>query len=248
MFSTMILGKYHINYFLCEQCGLLQTEKPYWLKESYSSAITTSDTGIMLRNIEQSRLVTAIILAFFNPRGKFVDYGGGYGIFTRLMRDRGMDYLWYDPYSQNLLSRGFEYNKEETVEMVSSFETFEHFVDPNTDINNILKISDSVIFSTLLLPDKIPKPEEWWYYGLEHGQHIAFYSKKTINYLAKRHGMNYYACGSLHILTKKKISRFKIRMIELMPKIMFQVLAAMHVKCRAATDMNAIIEKSRLEN
>ncbi len=38
----------------------------------------------------------------------FLDYAGGYGVFTRLMRDIGFDFYWHDPYTQNLFANGFE--------------------------------------------------------------------------------------------------------------------------------------------
>jgi hypothetical protein len=40
------------------------------------------------------------------------------------------------------------------------------------------------MFSTLLVPEPAPKLEDWWYYGLEHGQHIAFYTRKSLAVLA----------------------------------------------------------------
>ena len=91
-----ILNKYTVDYFQCENCGFVQTEHPYWLEESYSEAISVSDTGLIYRNLLFSKVSSIIISLFVNRNGRFLDYGGGYGIFTRLMRDYGYDFYSYD--------------------------------------------------------------------------------------------------------------------------------------------------------
>ncbi len=109
VFKAKILKKYEISYFHCENCGFLQTEEPYWLAESYKSPINISDTGYLSRNINLSKIVTTLLVSFFDYKKKFLDYAGGYGVFVRLMRDIGFDFYWYDKYTQNLFARGFEY-------------------------------------------------------------------------------------------------------------------------------------------
>lgn len=205
VFSSKIMNKYNIKYYRCKNCGLLQTEDPYWLEESYRNAINVSDTGILSRNIRLSKKTTLIISFFFNEKAKFLDYAGGYGIFTRLMRDIGFDYYWYDPYSQNLVAREFEFPVNSKIELLTCFECFEHLITPLEDVKKMLGISKNILFSTSLLPVPLPKPEEWWYYGREHGQHISFYSKKTLEYIASIFNLNLYSYGDLHLLTQKRI-------------------------------------------
>ncbi len=247
VFEARLMKKFDVKYFLCDDCGLLQTERPYWLEEAYGSAINASDTGIMRRAAEQSRIISAIIFTCFDPQGRFVDYGGGYGIFTRLMRDIGFDYYWTDPHAENLVSRGFEYDGKGNVEMVSSLETFEHFVEPGRDIRKMLEISRCIVFSTELLPENIPRPEDWWYYGLEHGQHIAFYSRRTMDHLARTHGLNYYRCGQLHLLCQRDISRTKLRMLEMLPPALVDWWVTKHMRSRTADDMRSIIDRAGVE-
>ena len=53
---------------------------------------------------------------------------------------------------------------------------------------------------------------EWWYYGVEHGQHIGFFQKKTFDYLAEKHNLHFYTNGqNIHLLTDKHLlpSSFK---------------------------------------
>ena len=62
----------------------LQTEEPYWLAEAYSSVICAEES--VARNLDLAKRVPILLYYFFNYNAQFVDYAGGYGIFTRMMR------------------------------------------------------------------------------------------------------------------------------------------------------------------
>lgn len=78
VFQTIILGKYSAKYWHCSNCGFLQTENPYWLKEAYKEPISIYDTGIISRNILFAKFASTIIYFLFNKNSKFVDFAGGY--------------------------------------------------------------------------------------------------------------------------------------------------------------------------
>ncbi|MBD3328965.1 methyltransferase domain-containing protein [Candidatus Dojkabacteria bacterium] len=207
IFKTKILSKYDVAFYQCTSCEFLQTEKPFWLKEAYQSSMNLTDTGVLDRNLFYSKKTAAILFSFFDTSGSFLDFAGGYGIFTRRMRDLGFDYYWDDPYTENLIAKGFEYKKSKIpdVELVTAFETYEHLEDPLETTEKLFKISDSILFSTAILPDPVPDPP-WWYYGTEHGQHISFFRVKTLRKIANIFKCNLYTDGKdLHLLTKKNI-------------------------------------------
>ena len=138
----------------------------------------------------------------------FLDYGGGYGVFVRLMRDIGFDFYWQDKHTENLFAKGFEFRESDQnpVELLTCFETFEHFVEPAIELENLLNISQNILLSTEFIPDPVPSPDEWWYYGSEHGQHIGFFQKKTFEYLANKHSLYFYTNGqNIHLFTKKRL-------------------------------------------
>ncbi len=83
-FSHKVLHKYDVKYYYCKHCSFLFTEEPYWLEESYKSPINVIDTGVLDRNLYLGKVVSSLIFFFFNKEEKFLDYAGGYGIFTRL--------------------------------------------------------------------------------------------------------------------------------------------------------------------
>lgn len=195
-----------MEYFHCTHCGFLQTEEPYWLDEAYKSPINISDTGYMLRNNQFAQKLSIILYLRYGQKGRFLDYAAGYGVFVRMMRDIGFDFYWNDKFTENLLAKGFDGKLEGKYEAITGFEVLEHFVEPRQEIENLLMYSNTLIFSTELYPNYHPKPQEWWYFGLEHGQHISFYSEKTFNYLAKELGLTYQRLGSLHFLSKTPFS------------------------------------------
>ncbi len=242
VFTGKVLTKYDVKYYLCEECSLLQTESPYWLAESYNDSIAVTDTGILLRNndLVQKTVVTLSALSEANGRreenlpfikrllgkkedsigfGKFtapiLDYGGGYGLLVRLLRDVGLDAYWYDLYTQNLFAKGFEMKKDEKYSAVIAFEVFEHFPEPLEQIGKIIQdcSPDFLIFSTVLYGENPPE-KDWWYYSFESGQHVAFYSRKTLQWIADKFSLKLYSNGiEFHVLSKKDLPKEKLEAV-----------------------------------
>lgn len=217
LFATaQIANRHKAHYYKCDFCNHIQTEKPYWLDRDYSEPINQSDIGLASRNILLAKKARAIISVLFNRRGIFMDYAGGYGLFVRLMRDYGLDFFRCEKYCPNLFAQGFDADDKEQVqyEMVTAFEVFEHFEKPLEEIDNMLKFSRSILFTTELVPVSFPKPGEWWYYGLDHGQHISLYSQRSLAIIAQKFHLQLYSDGkSLHLLTEKKFSPFLFTML-----------------------------------
>lgn len=206
-FATAPLLRRSVSYFDCAFCGYIQTEEPTWLNEAYASPINVSDTGIMSRNLSNVSLVLATLTMMECRKAQVVDYAGGHGFLVRLLRDIGVDALWADPYSENLVARGFEYEGEGQPEMVMAFEVFEHFVNPAEEMEKLMSISPNILFTTTLAPQPTPQPQDWWYYGLDHGQHVGFYRIQTLQYLANKFGLHLLTDGiSTHFLSRKRFS------------------------------------------
>lgn len=225
VFSHLLLEKYSVKYFVCHNCELLQTEKPYWLEEAYISAtVSAADTGVMLRNINLCKAASVFIYFLFQKESQFIDYGGGIGLFTRLMRDVGFDFYCFDKYVDNLLARGFEAVKSKTYSAATVFEVFEHLDDPLKSIEDILSYlkNKNILFTTVLYGDHVPNPDQWWYYVFDTGQHISIYSAKSLHWIAKKYNLNLWSNGSsLHIFTEKKISDGKLKTLNRFNKILF---------------------------
>jgi 2-polyprenyl-3-methyl-5-hydroxy-6-metoxy-1,4-benzoquinol methylase len=217
----LYVKKYTVQYFQCNECGFVQTETPYWLEESYNSAITFLDIGLVSRNINIAEKLTYIIEMAFDPNGRYLDFAGGYGMFVRLMRDKGYNFFRQDKYCENLFAKNFDIEdiKPEEAgpfEALTAFEIFEHLDKPLDEIRKMVGYSSNIIFSTELLPAKpIKDSSDWWYIAPETGQHIAFYTEKALHIIAKNFGLNYYKISNtLHLFSKKDIDLKWIKAIE----------------------------------
>jgi hypothetical protein len=216
-FTHKVLGKYDSRYYFCSSCGGLQTEEPHWLDEAYESPVASADTGILARNLDLARLTSMVLFFLFDRRGRFLDAAGGYGIYTRLMRDLGFDFYWTDKYCPNLTARGFELEEGGDLPFtaVTAFEVMEHLPNPVEWVADLLERtgSDTIIFSTELFAGEPPAPEDWWYYAFPAGQHISFYQKSTLEYIGQRFGMQFYSSRILHIWTRAKLNPLALRML-----------------------------------
>lgn len=212
LFSTRVLHKYDVSYHKCTCCGFIQSDAPHWLDEAYSDAITSMDIGLIYRNLVYSSAVENVLKTSFDYTKKFLDYAGGYGMYVRLMRDKGFDFYWDDKYCENLFAKHFtleELEQGQKFEAVTAFEIFEHLANPLEEIEKLFGYSDSIIFSTEIVPDKeLTNPGDWWYFAPEGGQHISFYTKQAFEVIASKFSCNFYSNGKdLHILTKKTLKK-----------------------------------------
>jgi hypothetical protein len=226
--SARLLASLEVSYHRCEACGFVQTEEPYWLEQAYEQPISKIDLGIVSRNIALGDMASTVISMLLDSRGRFLDWGGGYGILVRLMRDRGYDFYWRDPFCDNLFAQGFEWTDGTRAELVTAFEVLEHLPRPVDDVARMADVTDNLLVSTLLLPEPAPAPADWWYYAPETGQHVSFYSRRSLTVLAAQLGM-FTASNrgrSLHLFTRSRkaarafplvASRHGVRLRRLLP-------------------------------
>lgn len=257
IFQGTILSKYKADYYQCPECGFVFIDSPHWIEEAYNSPITIFDTGIINRNVTMSQNVTMLLRAFYDKKKvKCLDFGGGYGVFARLMRDQGYPFFWYDKFSDCLLARGFESDIQQKYECLTAFEVFEHLTEPKTDIKTMLEIADTVIFSTQLYDKglKYPKLGEWWYYLPEAGQHVSFYSQLTLETIAAKYHVNYYIINNdLHVLSKhdfsSKIKRCRFMINTQMGHLYRSILWELgRSKGYSDVDMDELLKEGRMIN
>lgn len=184
--TARVLGKYDAVYHRCGACGLVATRETPWLDEAYASAIHDADVGL-LRRARRSSALTAAILGFEGLRGgRFLDWAGGYGIFTQSMRERGFDFWHHDDYATPVFAREFQDPADGgRYDLVTAFEVVEHLADPRRELAHLAERTDRVLFTTQLLPEPAPRVGEWWYYMPEVGQHITFHTPESLRLLAE---------------------------------------------------------------
>ena len=188
-----VLGKYDATVQCCGSCGFVFLDPVTWLVEAYADAIKPSDVGYVYRNLHAASFVERFLLNSHRPGDFYCDYGAGYGMFVRLMRDKGFRFHWHDPFCENLFASYCDAVPEYfgPYRIVTAIEVFEHLHDPVNDLASITELGSTILFTTELIPEPEPSVKDWWYFGLEHGQHISFYSHRSLEVLAERFDLNY---------------------------------------------------------
>jgi len=236
-FTAQVLKKHCAIFNLCPDCGFLFSTNPHWLSEAYILPISKSDTGIVKRGILNAVKVTSLIGCIFNTNSIYLDYAGGIGLFTRIMRDIGLHFFWEDKYCNCILASGFESSCDVRYEVITAFEVLEHLSDPHAFFKDVLERTDNIILTTTLFANQTPPKENWHYYGFENGQHISFYQLKTLKKLANIYSLHINSFGNLHIFTKKKISY--IQFIACSSLISFLIFPFIKLKLNSLTSKDS---------
>jgi len=213
--TKKVLDKYEVKYFQCPACKFIQTEEPFWLDEAYKNAITKLDIGLVYRNEHITPIISTIIKLLFSEGKRFIDYGGGYGLFVRMMRDRGFDFYRQDIYCENLFAKHFDLSDlspNSRFDILTAFEVFEHLPDPVGEVKKMLEFSDNILFTTELQPKSYEELKDWWYLMPDLGQHISLYTEESLFKLAEKFNLHLLSAGSVHLLTKKAKNKLIFKM------------------------------------
>ena len=206
--SGVVLERQEVSYQRCASCLSIFLPEPDWLDEAYSEAISALDIGLLERCLQLANIATAIISSERIRDGRFLDFAGGYGTLTRLMRDRGLDFRHLDPLCTNMFAVGHEGTLEEHYDLVTAFEVLEHLPDPVASLEPLARSSDVLLLTTQVLPEPAPRPGEWDYFAPETGQHVTFYTVAGLRALAERLGMGLTTSGRLvHVFHRGPLRR-----------------------------------------
>lgn len=205
IFRSKILNKYKSDLSQCINCGFCQYNNVIWLKELHKKHLPISDTGSLKRNILMAFSTRLFLTKHYNT-SNILDYGSGYGIYTRILNDMGLNIYSYDKYCTNLFSQDRLHKKGTEYKCVTGFELLEHLIDPHKFIKIIKNAykPETLIFSTQIVSRK---PERsWWYFMPDIGQHVSFYTKYSLQLLANKYGYRYINIKFIHMFTKKDLN------------------------------------------
>ena len=247
-FDATILKRYRVEYFYCDGCGLLQTEPAHWLPEAYANAITALDIDLVARNQANARKLACCLYLLFGARGRHLDFAGGYGLLTRMLRDFGFDAYWFDPYCENLFARGFEdVTGSSGYETASAFEVLEHVQDPLAMLRDIKARSGAhtMFLSTELFEGAPPSPDKWDYYVKDTGQHITFYQARTLRVIAKELGLALHTDGVLHVMTSRSLNAAVLSLASGRLSHLLQLVVRARMRSRTREDQDRATRQLR---
>lgn len=208
--EAILMGRHTACYRRCGDCGFIFASDPYWLDEAYSSAITCSDIGTVSRTESCSLATKAVIDLFYHSTSSFLDYGAGYGMFVRRMRDLGYNFSAYDVHCRNMFAEEFALERLDGkhFDLTTAFEVLEHLEEPMDLIGKIFAHTDNLLVTTEIVPEPAPRLSNWWYFAPEHGQHISFYTRKTLSIIAAKWNRSFYSNNNLHLFSLKPVNNF----------------------------------------
>lgn len=207
-FTKLILGKHTVGFFKCSNCGQVQTELPYWLEETYRDSGSPLDVGMADRCVWTAQTTVALARRLrIGPEEPCLDWGAGTGLLVRLCRDHGLNFFYADPFAENVFARGFEVNEagpHPAWACVTAFEVAEHLPDPLNNFGELFRLAPHcILFSTLLY---LGQPPDWWYF-VESGQHVAFYTRRSLEFIAGHYG--YHLASNdcdLHLFSRERVA------------------------------------------
>jgi len=184
-FDGQALDRHAVRYDECAACGSLQTQMPHWLDEAYAqSNLSRLDTGAAQRNFDN--LGAVLVLARTLGARRILDHGGGHGLLTRLLRDRGLDAYVHDRHSTPSYAPGFNQPPFTQPDLMLAFEVLEHFAEPAQDLRALFDAKPpALLISTDAWEGQGP---DWPYLAPSTGQHVFLYSRQALEQIAKREG------------------------------------------------------------
>lgn len=215
VFETMILGRHRVGYWECTQCACLQTDPPHWLEEAGEADGMMPDVGAAQRSVTLSLTISALLeqlgleqLGLERPGvgtgTSCLDWGGGDGLFTRMMRDRGFAFFLQDDGTGNRYAQGFARQDAAAAvfPVTTALEVLERLPDPARDLRGIFAAdSDIVIVTARLYRGEGP---DWPQLSPDTGRSVFFYSLRGLDLVAQRYGMRLHSNGQTHVFYREQ--------------------------------------------
>ena len=246
--QLLIRGKFEGRYLKCTSCNFIHAENPSWLEGSFTDALNSLDIGSVDRcNIVADFVeVLANSLKVDNP--KVLDWGGGYGLLTRILRDRGVRCSHYDPYTESLFAENIDLQSGSKFDLIVLSEVMLHITDPVSTLTELLKLSDNIMFTAVIAPPDVTP--EWWYFMPDTGQHVAIFSQQTIPELGSALKVNTLSDKQFFHLVAKDQPGVLTRLLFTKRVIPFGVAALLYLKrqvMRALGKSNSLLENDQEE-
>jgi SAM-dependent methyltransferase len=186
-----------IYYSLCADCGFcFAPEFAQWTLDDFATKIYNSeyievdpDYVVVRPRLNADTLIE--LLGDHGPGISHLDYGGGSGLLSDMLRDSGWRSTSYDPF----VDREVDLARLGKFDLITAYEVFEHVPDAIGLVRNLasLLVQDGVVLFSTVLSDKNLAPRQrlsWWYASPRNG-HISLFSRHSLGILAGKEGLQF---------------------------------------------------------
>jgi len=191
-----------IEYSKCNSCGFIFANTMYSWNEEFRDLVYNKNYFLVDPDHAHDRpFSNAEFLdsTFRNMNYRHLDFGGGNGVLSKLLKEKNWNSFSYDPFYDDVKIDG-KFN------FVTAFEVFEHAPNIKNTLLNILNLmeTDCVLLFSTLLTDGINDIENWWYASPRNG-HISLYSSKSLTCLSNAFNLNFVSLTkNLHLMYRKQ--------------------------------------------
>jgi hypothetical protein len=196
-FTGTLLGDVAATYCVCARCHSLILPQPHWLERAYGPlAVADPDSGLLKRTLfihATLRRMRSVGLLPVHCRS--LDHGAGKGILVRLLLDSGFDAWGDEPIARPLFAEERVMRQPPTgpFDLITLIEVAEHLLDPVetlTSLRAALALRGVLMLSTELFDVQL-HGSDWPYLAPAHGQHVTFYSRNGLRWVAERAGLRW---------------------------------------------------------
>ncbi len=188
-----------VEYFLCDACGhAFAPMFANWTDADFQREIYNDGYGRVDPDWSgaRARANAQYLIATLDARRdafRHLDYGGGDGSLSRLLREARWHSQSHDPFVDHERQPA----DAGPFQFITCFEVFEHVPDPHRllgSIDALLAPDGLLMFSTLVSDGELlpGQPPAWWYAAPRNG-HVSLFSSRSLGILARRHG---FSCAS----------------------------------------------------
>jgi hypothetical protein len=235
-FYPLGLSGIPVLYRICSECEFIGTDffdeftGEQWQRYIYNDEYRTVDPEYeFIRPRHNARMIDSFLTPWKdNILG--LDYGGGNGATTGLLRARGWAFDCFDPFACTDVSPG----RMGRYNFCSAIEVFEHTTDPIGSLRAIVEKASTerliVLISTCLNDGLVPNETRlaWWYAAPRNG-HVSLYSSKSLQILGAGFGLNYTNVGNGPVLLTRGYGESEVRKLLVRGKLRRRLRSTLHL-------------------